>query len=188
MRAYLTVLLCAALLMVAVLAAPLLDHEVVAQLLTPSSGNSTAQNDVSTNTRPKETRSYQLLLHGEAPLKWYWNMWEGPQGVAVNPCNPQAEFKKVVHRSPFIGGGGPDGGSIKNPPFPIAGGNNKIYWSLPNEYFKNCRYESDSTGDSAGTLRCAGLIYDFLPDPQRKDNEIDCGKDGRYGRAFMVEY
>ncbi|KAH7075074.1 hypothetical protein FB567DRAFT_583482 [Paraphoma chrysanthemicola] len=135
--------------------------------------------DPSNTTNPSVPPTDSLqIFYNKYGSAYRWYMFQGPRGIAVNPCG-DTRFKMIVQAVPDIH----NPPSFENPPFPSRG----YRWNVQIPPLTDCRYESDPKGESAGQLRCAGLIYDFLPDPGRGEPAILC-QEGGFKRAWYVEY
>jgi hypothetical protein len=128
------------------------------------------------------TNSIQILYR-RTKNRYDWVFFQGVQGVAVNPCGDsrfQLRSNNVQERRRPP--------SFDEPPVPSKGIKVETFPIPP--FTKPCRYEAE--GNGPGWLKCGDfLIYEFLPDPQRKDNTIKCGwEDGspEYKRAWYVDY
>jgi hypothetical protein len=125
------------------------------------------------------TESLQIL-YNKYGTAYRWYMYQGPQGIPVNPCG-DTRFKLIAHAVPEVR----IPHSFEDPPFPSAG----YKWPVSIPPLVDCRYESDPKGESAGSLLCGdrSLIYPFLSDPGRAEATILC-QDGQFKRAWYVEY
>jgi hypothetical protein len=133
--------------------------------------------------RGAETEYLQILLRfykgpeSEAIFEWF--MFQGPRGVAVNPCG-DGRFRKIVDGVRLTKN--PD--NWYAPPFPEAG----LGWPVSIPPLKDCRYESSPRGDNPGQLKCGNyMIYDLLSDPERGQGTKQCGPYDWHS-AWYVEY
>jgi hypothetical protein len=138
-------------------------------------------------TEPHWQHSLQILLQSHLD-RHTWYMFQGPYGVAVNPCNP-GPFKTVVKDYG-------DGRKLNfyDPPYVAAG----VRWDVNIEGWSDrghCKYEGRA--DDPGHLVCD----DFLDFPFSKDagnngnGVIVCSKRAgmvtwhwSYHRAWVLEY
>jgi hypothetical protein len=138
-------------------------------------------------TEPKWKHSLQILLLKKLG-RFTWYIYQGPSGIAVDPCNP-GKFTAVV-----TGYGADRQMNFQDPPFVREGAK----WDVNMEGWSErgyCRYEASA--DNPGHLVCD----DFLDFPFSKDvgntldNEIICRKrPGKhtelwyFHRASVLEY
>ncbi|KAL1799492.1 hypothetical protein ACET3X_003529 [Alternaria dauci] len=112
--------------------------------------------------------SLQIQVEEVKPFYYVWDIFQGPSGVAVNPCG-DTRFEKVYHGEPGWHTDKPD---MDRPPYPqnyapfVPQFDVKIKYGNRN----NCVYHA--TGTDAGQFRCGNEYI------------IDCKKDFRCSPYF----
>jgi hypothetical protein len=140
-------------------------------------------------SKEKPKHSIQILLASYVGGKW-WEIYQGPQGVAVIPCDLDGRFKDAVKdQGQFRSGMYQNDANLEDPPYVQA--NKK--WPLKIDDEQDCYFESSV--DSPGSLKCGDYLdLPFAADPQRRDKTVTCGAvNGRFDnvkvhRAWYVEY
>lgn len=127
------------------------------------------------------------ILYGEYTAaegpQHFWDMYFGPQGTAVNPCDVVEPFYRVLRYAPPK----VEGASINSPPTTP-----KEKWEgLPSLYDDApCYVVGD--GVVPPILKCpedgSVMQVDLAKDPQYDDPIIDCGGGYRYHRVYYAEY
>ncbi|KAI4636284.1 uncharacterized protein J4E88_005105 [Alternaria novae-zelandiae] len=122
----------------------------------------------------------------EVDTKYYvWDIFQGPSGVAVNPCG-DTRFEKVYHGEPGWHTNKPD---MDSPPYPQNYLPFVPEFEVPIEYGNrgDCAYHA--TGKDAGQFRCGDYyIIDCAKDP-RYGQQVSCGNPRpRYAVAWYCEF
>ena len=140
-------------------------------------------------SKAKPKHSIQMLLGSSGVSRW-WQIYQGPQGVAVIPCNLDDRFKNADddegHSKEFMY---QNGANIDDPPYVQAGKK----WPLKID--EEQEYYFELSADGPGFLKCGDhLELSFAADPQKGDPTVSCGAvSGRsdtvkWHRAWYVEY
>jgi hypothetical protein len=141
-------------------------------------------------TEPHWQHSFQILF-GRYQEVYKWYLFQGPQGIAVNPCDYAPQFKRVTTEDDRR-----SGLSLDKPPFVGAGKT----WHVDIEGWSDkgdCRFEGQD--GEMGHFVCGEPGREFLDFPVSKDAGYDegtfaCWQRGKgrsrhyYHRAWVLEY
>ncbi|CAI9628923.1 unnamed protein product [Alternaria burnsii] len=130
--------------------------------------------------------SLQLLLSVAGVHQYRWFIYQGPQGIAVDPCQDHdgqmpAEFKRVFYGSMFQD----EDDAINHPPFP----DRKVYTKIEYSNYDDCKYIG--TGIDAGQFRCGDhYIIDCAKDPGYDEATMKCDDDQlpKFHRGYYCEF
>jgi hypothetical protein len=117
-----------------------------------------------------------------------WVVYSGPQGLAVNPCDP-GPFAFILKTAASI----VNGTDFAHPPYPPTMGEsiiiNDVPWDDSLQYHgENCFIKSAGQ-EAPPTFECGNtLVIDFEKDARFDDPEMRCEDGFRYRRGWTVEY
>jgi hypothetical protein len=118
---------------------------------------------------------------GDLRERYKWRVFSGPQGLAVNPCEPGPFTWISDADAPIV-----NGTDFAHPPFPPTlgkGGDDRLRY-----HEENCLIKSMGQ-DEPPTFECGNtLVVDFEKDAQFDDPEMKCEDGFRYRRGWTVEY
>ncbi|KAH7080995.1 hypothetical protein FB567DRAFT_449112 [Paraphoma chrysanthemicola] len=108
-----------------------------------------------------------------------WSAFQGPQGIAVNPCGDR-RFKTFAYRVPERH----PGKSIEEVPYPRKG----MKWPLKLDGQTDCQYESEENGP--GAMKCGNyMVVPLRADWQKNTKTIKCKIEGfEAHRAWSEEF
>ncbi|KAH6383337.1 hypothetical protein HBI60_257590, partial [Parastagonospora nodorum] len=120
--------------------------------------------------------------HPQKHSDYFWMVYYGPYGTAVDPCNYVPFTLSRAYNAPEV-----EGTDITNPPFPP-----KARWAGPLPPFADDECRIEGSGDRPPTLECgqpSNVIMDFQEDVQYEDPVIVCSETKvKYHRGWTVEY
>tara|TARA_R110002003_G_scaffold244_20_gene17586 strand:- start:4276 stop:5748 length:1473 start_codon:yes stop_codon:yes gene_type:complete len=126
----------------------------------------------------KHTESIQLIFFKYGDY-FAWIGYQGPQGIAVNPCGDTRfkVFANAVHELHH-------GKSVDDVPYPSKGHR----WPLKLDGQTDCRYESEENGP--GSLKCGNyMTVPLVADRQKDDKTVKCPNGGfEVHRAWSADF
>ena len=130
--------------------------------------------------------SIQIMVRETGSKQLSWVAFQGPQGVAVNPCDDDRFWAFAAKH--FSTEDLNDSSDIDHPSLISLGHK----WPVSIDGERDCRYDySDGTGD----LKCGGyLVYTFADDPQKGEATKNCPGSpfdlhpGYWHRSCHLEY
>ncbi|KAJ6276543.1 hypothetical protein J3E71DRAFT_245722 [Bipolaris maydis] len=121
---------------------------------------------------------------------WYrWSVWVGPQGVAVNPCEPGPfSFSRIANAEGYA----EDGGKIlyreiTDPPYLNEGSWSGAYPKYRDQNGSHDCVIKEKGEKGPAVLDCGETKIEFRKDAQFDDGIKQCGV-VEYHRAWTVEY
>ncbi|KAI4682216.1 uncharacterized protein J4E88_005106 [Alternaria novae-zelandiae] len=124
--------------------------------------------------------SLQLILSKFPVRRYNWFIFQGPQGIAVDPClDPKDDpnFERVYFGRELAG----EEDDIAHPPFPPL----SVYADI--EYSEDCHYIG--SGVDAGQFRCGDYyIIDCAKDPRYNEATFRCPDGREYHRGYNCEF